>query len=504
MENLKAIAQIVSKINLKFSDFLITDRVKPTNTDIFYKKIISSDFQSDADASQFFFNTDISNGSYRSLKHSLKEKLINTLFFIDPSQAYSDQEKAFLYCNKNLCVARILIQFGARDMAKRLLQKVFARSIKFELTDFIVQSSKILRSDYAHRLADTEKFNFYNKTFKEYRKIQDAENTAQEYYALIVLPYLSNKTKKKDTYEKATQFHKMLQPYLAIYSSPFLHLYGNLIKTVSLLSINDYPSSIKVCRDVIHFFEQKPYSYKKAISVFLHEELICYIQLKDWEKGKVVALKAINNVKIGGSSWYINQELRLMLALHSKEYTAAYFILNDAINHHKFRILRASLRERWLINKAYISFLIFIGKITTEEREKKKFKVGKFLNSVPIYSKDKRGLNIPILILQILFMIVKKDYSQSIDRFEAIKKYCSRYLRDNDNLRSNCFINMLLQIPISNFHKAGVERRAKKYYDKLLATPLDIASQGHEIEIIPYEDLWAFVMESLDTKFYKV
>ena len=63
---------------------------------------------------------------------------------------------------------------------------------------------------------------------------------------------------------------------------------------------------------------------------------------------------------------------------------------------------------------------------------------------------------------------------------------------------------MLLQIPLSSFHKAGVERRSKKYYDKLLATPIDIANQAHEIEIIPYEYLWEFVMESLETKTYKL
>jgi hypothetical protein len=100
-------------------------------------------------------------------------------------------------------------------------------------------------------------------------------------------------------------------------------------------------------------------------------------------------------------------------------------------------------------------------------------------------------------------MIVKKDYNQSIDRFEAIQKYCSRYIRNDEHIRSNCFINMLLQIPVSSFHKAGVERRSKKFYDKLLSTPLDIATQDYEIEIIPYEDLWGFVMESLETKIYK-
>ena len=61
---------------------------------------------------------------------------------------------------------------------------------------------------------------------------------------------------------------------------------------------------------------------------------------------------------------------------------------------------------------------------------------------------------------------------------------------------------MLLQIPISNFHKAGAQRRAESWWKTLKSTPLHVAKQAHEIEIIPYEDLWEFLLDSLDRKFY--
>jgi len=63
---------------------------------------------------------------------------------------------------------------------------------------------------------------------------------------------------------------------------------------------------------------------------------------------------------------------------------------------------------------------------------------------------------------------------------------------------------MLLQIPLANFHKKGVLRKSQKYYDKLKATPLEVANQIHEVELIPYEDLWEFVIESLDMKVHKI
>jgi len=132
-----------------------------------------------------------------------------------------------------------------------------------------------------------------------------------------------------------------------------------------------------------------------------------------------------------------------------------------------------------------------------------KFKLGKFLNSVPVFSKDKRGLNIPILIIQILFMIIRKDYDNAINRIEAIEKYCVRHLRMDEHFRSNCFIKMLLEIPKSSFHQAAVKRKTQKLLDKLKATPQQVVNQIHEIEIIPYEVIWDYIMESMETKFYK-
>lgn len=133
-----------------------------------------------------------------------------------------------------------------------------------------------------------------------------------------------------------------------------------------------------------------------------------------------------------------------------------------------------------------------------------KFKPGKFFNETPIFSKDKRGMNIPILVIQILFMISQRKYNDAVDRIEAIEKYCSRYLRKDDTFRSNCFIKMLLQIPISGFHKTAVIRKSEKHRKQLETVSIDVANQASEIEILPYEDLWNFALECLDNEFHKV
>ena len=102
------------------------------------------------------------------------------------------------------------------------------------------------------------------------------------------------------------------------------------------------------------------------------------------------------------------------------------------------------------------------------------------------------------------FMIKQKNYDQAVDRIDAIEKYISRYLRKDETYRSHCFIRMLLQIPASGFHRAGVVRNAKKFRNKLEEVNIPMTGQNYEIEIIPYEVLWEHVIESLDTVFHTV
>ncbi len=502
MQNLIEIISIVKNINLKSSDFLTADGTKETQTKIFYNKILEGEFRTDEEAANYFFNSSTNTSKYKNLKRYLREKLLNTLFFIKPTKNYGDYNRAYLYWCKNLFAAKILMNFGARNSGIDLCQKVFKKALQVELTEFIISSSRYLRLHYGTRIGNEEKYDYFNEIFRQYYEIAFAENMAEEFYIKLMIPYSTSQAVKEETYDNTVRFYNLLRPYLEKFSSPVLHFYAYYIKIMGALVINDYHSLVAHCREGIHFFKNKEYKYITPLRVFYHNLLIGYTQLKDFKNGEKVAEKASSLISAGTHSWYIHQELLLILALHAKEYNESTKILNRTINSRKFNAQSSTLRERWFINSAYVHFLASIGKIDDTSIVKGTFRLGKFLNSIPNYSKDKRGLNIPILIIQILFMITRKKYDEAIDRFEAIKKYSSRYIRKGENFRSHCFLNMLLQIPACSFHKSGVIRKTQSWYNKLKSTPLEIANQPNEVEIIPYEDLWEYIVDSLETRFY--
>ena len=501
MDKLLEIVQLVKNVNVSKTELITHTKSNTTNIQEFYNLLVDGKFSSDQEASKFFFKKEPNHSQYKNLKRYLKQKMYNMVFFIEPNKDHGDFSKAYIYCCKKLFIAKILISLGARKSGIELCHKVHNKALSFELSEFMVESSRFLRLHYGSRVGDQRKFEFYNKHYKTYAEILMAERKAEEFYIRLTMPFVKSIIIDDGIIEKAGSFYADLKPALIKHSSPILHFYGNYIKILRPLFKNDYLQMIQDCKNAITFFEAKPYNYDIPLRVFYHNLLVGYTQLKLYEEGKNAIAKASKLVLSGTYSWYVNKELHLILAFHSKKYEAINTIIDSALTHKKFRLLDEKVKERWSIYSAYAYFLTIVGKLDSTSKVRG-FRLGKFLNTMPIYSQDKRGLNIPILIIQIAIMITRKEYGKTIDRFDAIKKYASRHIKKKYNYRSYCFINMLLLLPKSSFNKTAVIRKSEVYYDQLQNTPLEIANQPHEVEIIPYEEFWEYILDSLDNKFH--
>ena len=108
---------------------------------------------------------------------------------------------------------------------------------------------------------------------------------------------------------------------------------------------------------------------------------------------------------------------------------------------------------------------------------------------------DKRGLNITINIIQLLFLFVEENFDKALDKLNSLSGYNSRYLRRPEYIRPNSFIKMLIKIPDGHYKADLIEQKAAKYYQLLLDNPCDYSEHALSIEIIPYEQLWNEILE---------
>lgn len=84
------------------------------------------------------------------------------------------------------------------------------------------------------------------------------------------------------------------------------------------------------------------------------------------------------------------------------------------------------------------------------------------LPKVPMYSKDKAGNNINILLLQILTQLQREQFGNIIDRTDSLREYARKYTRNPETKRANIFIKMILKMEKAQFHRSGTETKPKK------------------------------------------
>ena len=137
-------------------------------------------------------------------------------------------------------------------------------------------------------------------------------------------------------------------------------------------------------------------------------------------------------------------------------------------------------------------------KITAKEGEAEHFRIFKLMNDLPVHSKDKSGINIAILVLQILFFTDAKKYDEIEERVDALKQYSYRYLKKQKSIRSSSYIKMLIQMTKANFNSIRTERYTTELLKKLESVPLELSEQPLEVEIVPYEHLWEITLDLLE------
>jgi len=131
------------------------------------------------------------------------------------------------------------------------------------------------------------------------------------------------------------------------------------------------------------------------------------------------------------------------------------------------------------------------------ENELPNFKVGKYLNNTQVFSKDKRGINVSILLMHIAFLLQRKDYNAIIDRTDSLNQYAYRYLRKDDSFRSNCMIKMVIQMTKADFHPVRTARYTADLRKQLSHVTLAGSGENIEVEIIPFEVLWDIMTKAL-------
>jgi hypothetical protein len=497
MDHLIELVQFLSKNKFKHLEvFVENSRLR-----VFYEKLRDGSLKTEQEARDYFFPNDKNAKTYYyRLAQQLEERLVNLLFLVDFHQtAANELQRDALICYRNYAAFQSLLARFMRAPAIKIAEETIKISLKYEFTDISLPFARHLALHYGSVDSNRQKFNIYSQLATKMQELMNAEILAEKYYAEMFLHYGLGRSSDLVFAKKVANYSDELRSYTKRLSSYRLNLLAHHVFIFAHQVMTDYAKMAEACREALHFFEQQQQRDSRAIIINFTSLLIAALHMLGHyqeainESKKILVLAPKNNI-----NWFNASEILIYTHLHAQQYELALAVLIEVKNNPALSKQPSLVQERCRTSEAMVFYLIRAGKLQQPEGVEFNFRTKKFINEFSKSLHDKSGNNIVLITLMILFLLLDEDYSSIIDKIDALKAYTHRHLRRDETYRTNCFIKMILQLEKGDFHPVAVQRKAEPYYKKLLAVPLHKAKQDHDLEIIPYETLWTFILESLE------
>ena len=499
MKVLKQYVEVLDFFKIKKQELNTLIGEDSTKTRQFFEGIFKDKWQTEDEAAAELFGKDATSGhgSFRVLKTELKKRLHylmgGVMDFKQPDKL-AEFAQVYYITLRQQAILKILSGRGKSLAAFDLALSLCELAKKYDLSEPVIASCLFLKRYYLTMVPDPKKYNYYKKLYEDFMLNLEAERLAEDFFIEIVSPFIEDRSTKTWLKPTIEEYIHRLKPYDDKVNTVFFIHYSGLLNIWLWTVTNDYEQCLLVCDKYIGRLTEKNFRYDGALLSIIQRKAICCIMLKRYEQG-LDAIEQMNKLlQPHTHNWYNNGILQIQFFIHTQDYKQALKKCIELVQSSSFDYQITTIKEELKIYEAYIQWLVAYGKIQVTKIEQEdigKFRMTRIVNELPTFSKDKKGMNIPILMLQVLWLLAEKRYDDFLNRLEALSKYKTRYLKEDENLRTNLMIKLLHQIPENGYDKRKISQKTAKTLEYLINTQ----SSSHEIEVFPYDIYWKLLLE---------
>lgn len=464
-----------------------------------YEGIISGEFTSDDAASVKMFESDPGNRNYRNAKSKLKQRLLNHLYFLDyDKEIYTNNQRMYYECLHILHQAKILFLEDSSEIAMRLLPHLLRVCTEYEFYELKIEGLTLQRNEYAHmgKLTPYEEAEAQiNATAEILSQVRSCE---QKYYTTLVNVNKSVSAQQR-VIDEIPAAIKSIEETARKLNSCRLEVICYKLKLLYNQLTWEFKNNLMLCNEIEKKYLNKP---NAEVEVELNKaqiallKIYCYYNTSDVENGRAYAKEAIDLFKNGSPDWFDFMEYHFLLLMRGELYKDAGKVFRAVRTNKNYGLLEEVEKERWQI---YRAFLVFVN---DEKLLKWGFDLEEFLKAVPDYPKELQNYSTATLVIQFLYLLRDTNITRLKEVLAEIQKYNSEHLDKRSNYRNSIFIRLISTIPDLEYNHDAVKERGSVYFSKLKKTKIPAEIKA-DLEVIPYEVLWGYILKILQSnKFY--
>jgi hypothetical protein len=463
--------------------------------------ILTQGYKSDTEAATQLFQLKSNSVQYQKTKKFLQKKINEQTLFVEP--AIKNHPKIYSLAIEQSTIEaliRVYDVFNKRDLNVPLIEKNFPTAYKYFLHTAIIAMCQKMVSFHGLVEHNPKRLSYYSKIYLESINDYRLECLSDLYYQAINTQFgKTQSVNKVKMMAEIEGYVNELNPYENRVRSQKFHLNYYGLQMVYHHIQNDYNSVVAICDKMTNYLKTLPFKSIGPMKQTLKRKAVHLIMLGRYDEALITLNEALPMEMVGSSYWVNCQYLFLLVYIYKKEYCLADQYLQTLLENKMYRSVKSVFKPLISLLNVYL-YLFKLMNVIPNNLIDDRSEVKKYMKEHVNYTKDKSGMNIPVIIAQLFEAIILKNDADILDRIEALKKYSSRYITKKNGIRSNCFMNMLIEVVKHNYHLVAIERHCRKYYTKLVANPKISTEEAAEIELIPYEDLWAILMDFLLSK----
>jgi hypothetical protein len=505
MKELKDLAYIITRYQVQEVNVITNPARKVAKSDSRYWEVFvgvrDNRWKTDEEMA-VHFKMDPKSKAFNRLKNETKERLLNTIFFINMENAeFSEYARQQHRLHKEWAQAKTLLMRGANDIFIDRAWKCLKLAIEIEDVATIVDAARhlckliVLRPQY-HK--DHEEL---LDIVQRYARVLKAEIKIQLEYEKLTKDLMIKKGYKMTYAAQAAEVITAFEKKAARFPQVGFQIYYILLKVYHSALLHDWKSVVQITDEAIVFFQSKKYPVLSYVASMLNPKIGALIMLGQYEEATVCINNSLSFCIEGTVRWFKCKELSVVKDLYAGTYRVAWETVKEILKHERLNTISIVDQETWRLYQGYLRLLVQRGIIPLSAEEKKalgKFKMQAWLNDLLLVTQDKRGSNIPVIILQVHFLVLEKRFDELDARVEAIAKYRQRNLDpQSEHYRTDLMIDLLKLLPKYSHDIPVLQQLATPILEDMSKVSADISDRTFEIEPVPYERQWAWLLEEL-------
>ena len=426
--------------------------------------------------------------AFQQLKSKLKQRALKTLLLRDIITVEKHPREAAKHrLLRSYVEANLLLGFGARNYAMKLMEKVAKEAREYYVYDVDLMCTEFMRTHYWIN-GDKKRFDQANKYLAKVVEILRQEYRAEELYQRYTFPHVSSLAKRPDLIRMIHLSLKEIRS-LSNYGRSFvIPSHYVQLQLVYLDQKGDYEQISTECHTALKFFrKKKAFASKFLIGTILMSECDSLVFQRKYTGALDLLAEMRDSIAAESFNRLVVERLGFLAYLNIPDLRNARKLIKDILSSKLYSNSRPMQKEEWLLLDGYMKLRDAL------EQNSKGGDLAQISQSLPLRSKDKLGSNITIVLYECMRAIVQRNFEEILRCDKGLDNYLYRYLNGKPGYKRTIYFMKMLRILIKeDFDLEKVKKKTDRFL-KLLQIR-DAKNVLEPIEIIPYEVLWELLI----------